>query len=153
MTQRLEHDKVAPDAMQAMLALEGYVRRSGLDHGLLHLVKLRASILNGCAFCVDLHWRDARAQGETEQRLAALAVWRESPFFTDAERALLAWTDAVTRLGAEGVPDDVYATARAHYDEATLVRLTMAVIAINGWNRLAVSFRKQPAVERAAAAA
>jgi AhpD family alkylhydroperoxidase len=145
MTQRLEFEKIAPDALQAMLALETYVRRSGIDRMLLHLVKLRASVVNGCAYCVDMHWREARALGETEQRLAAVSVWRESPFFSEAERAALAFTDAVTRIGAAGVPDDVYAQARAQFDEAALARLAMAVIAINGWNRLAVTFHKQPA--------
>lgn len=151
MTQRLEFEKIAPDALQAMLALETWVRRSGIDHTLLHLVKVRASVLNGCAFCVDMHWRDARALGETEQRLAAVSVWREAPFFTEAERAALAFTDAVTQIGAAGVPDDVYAQARAHYDEPALARLTMAVVAINGWNRIAVTFHKQPAAVGAAA--
>jgi AhpD family alkylhydroperoxidase len=126
-----------------MLALEEYVRSTGIDPTLLELVKLRASYLNGCAYCVDMHTKDARAAGETEQRLYAVPVWRETPFFNERERAALAWTEAVTELGREGVPDDVYQTARAQFDEAELVRLTMAIVAINGWNRLSVAFRPE----------
>ncbi len=106
-------------------------------------MKLRASYLNGCAYCVDMHAKDARAAGETEQRVYAVPVWRETPFFTPRERAALAWTEAVTDVGGSGVGDEVYAEARAHFDEAELVDLTMCVIAINGWNRLAVSFRSE----------
>jgi AhpD family alkylhydroperoxidase len=138
---RLRYRRSAPDALQAMLALEEYVRSTGLPEGLLHLVKLRASYMNGCAFCVDMHTKDARAGGETEQRLYAVPVWRETPFFTARERAALAWTEAVTRLGPDGVADDVYAEAREHFEEAELVRLTVAIVAINGWNRLSVAFR------------
>jgi AhpD family alkylhydroperoxidase len=141
--QRLPFQKVAPDAFRAMLALEEYVRSSGLEAALLELVKVRASYLNGCAHCIDMHTKDARAAGETEQRIFAVPVWRDTPFFTERERAALAWTEAVTQLGRDGVPDDVYQTARAHFDEAELVRLTMAVVAINGWNRLAISFRAE----------
>ncbi|WP_248360855.1 carboxymuconolactone decarboxylase family protein [Anaeromyxobacter oryzae] len=140
---RLRHPKVAPDAYRAMLALEEYVRSTGLQPTLLHLVKLRASYMNGCAFCVDMHTKDARAAGETEQRLYAVPVWRETPFFTPRERAALAWTEAVTELGREGVPDEVYEAARAHFDEAELVHLTMAIVVINGWNRLSVAFRAE----------
>jgi AhpD family alkylhydroperoxidase len=141
MTQRLRAATAAPDAYRAMRALEDYVASSGLDPQLVELVKLRASYMNGCAYCVDMHTRDARAAGETEQRLYAVPVWRETPFFTPRERAALAWAEAVTAIGQAGVPDEVYAEARAHFDEAELVRLTMAVITINGWNRLAVAFR------------
>ena len=126
-----------------MLALEDYVRSTGIEANLLELVRLRASYLNGCAFCVDMHTKDARAAGETEQRLYAVPVWRETPFFTPRERAALAWTEAVTDLGREGVPDETYDAARAHFDEAELARLTMAVVAINGWNRLSVAFRSE----------
>jgi len=139
--QRLRYPKVAPDAYRAMLALEDYVRSTGIDPTLFELVKLRASYLNGCAFCVDMHTKDARAAGETEQRLYAVPVWRETPFFTPRERAALAWTEMVTDLGREGVTDEAYDAARAHFDEAELVWLTMAIIAINGWNRLSVAFR------------
>lgn len=144
MTPRLDYRQAAPDAFRAQLALEGQVRRSGLDPALLALVKLRASYLNGCAFCVDMHARDARLAGETEQRVYAVPVWRETPFYSARERAALAWTDAVTRLGAGGVPDDAFEEAREHFDEAELVWLTLAVVAINGWNRLAIAFRVPP---------
>ena len=126
-----------------MLALEDYVRSTGIEANLLELVRLRASYLNGCAHCVDMHTKDARAAGETEQRLYAVPVWRETPFFTPRERAALAWTEAVTDLGREGVPDETYDAARAHFDEAELARLTMAIVAINGWNRLSVAFRSE----------
>lgn len=141
--QRLRYPKVSPDAYRAMLAMEDYVRSTGLEPALLELVRLRASYLNGCAFCVDMHTKDARAAGETEQRLYAVAVWRDTPFFTPRERAALAWTEAVTELGREGVPDELYAETRAHFDEPELVRLTLAVIAINGWNRLSVAFQSE----------
>jgi AhpD family alkylhydroperoxidase len=143
MVERLRHPRVAPDAYRAMMGLQEYVNSSGLELPLLELVKLRASYLNGCAFCVDMHTKDARAAGETEQRIYAVPVWRDTPFFTPRERAALAWTEAVTVLGREGVPDDVYEQARAHFEEVELVRLTMAVIAINGWNRLSIAFRSE----------
>jgi AhpD family alkylhydroperoxidase len=139
MTQRLKAAQVAPQAYQAMLGMENYVRQSGLEHSLLELVKLRASYMNGCAYCVDMHTKDARADGETEQRLYAVAVWRETPFFTPRERAALAWTEAVTDI-SRGVQDDVFEEARRHFTDAELVNLTMAVVSINGWNRLSVSF-------------
>src|SRR5205085_10739698 len=138
MTQRLKAAQVAPQAYQAMLAMENYVRQSGLEHSLLQLVKLRASYMNGCAYCVDMHTKDARAEGETEQRLYAVAVWRETPFFTPRERAALAWTEAVTDI-ARGVQEDTFEEARRHFTDAELVNLTMAVVTINGWNRLSVS--------------
>ncbi len=132
-----------PRAMQAMLGLQGYVDQCGLEHSLLELVKMRASQINGCAYCLDMHSKDARAAGETEQRLYLLNAWREAPFYTERERAALEWTEAVTRLGEHGVPDDVYATAQAHFTEEELVNLTFAVIAINSWNRLSISFRTE----------
>jgi AhpD family alkylhydroperoxidase len=141
--QRIYIPKVAPDAYRAMLALEEYTSSSGIEPALLQLVRLRASYLNGCAFCVDMHTKDARAAGETEQRLYAVGVWRDTPFFTPRERAALAWTEAVTELGREGVPDGVYEAVRAQFDDAELVRLTMAIVAINGWNRLNVAFRRE----------
>ena len=124
-----------------MYAVERYVRECGLERGLLELVKLRASQINGCAYCVDMHTKDARANGETEQRLYAVVVWREAPFFTERERAALAWTEAVTLVSQEQVPDNVFEIARKEFSDKELVDLTMAVIAINGWNRLAISFR------------
>ncbi len=143
MAHRIDVDKVAPEAVRGMLGVEDYVRSSGIEPSLLELVKLRASEMNGCAYCVDMHTKDARAQGEAEQRLYAVAVWQEAPFFTEGERAALAWTEAVTYVGYTHVPDDVYQRARQHFSEKELVDLTMALIAINGWNRLAVSFRKE----------
>lgn len=141
MEPRLEYSKLAPDAYKAMLGLEKYVRNCGLEHRLLELVKLRASQINGCAYCVDMHTKDARVLGETEQRLYAVVVWHEAPFFTERERAALLWTEAVTEVGHNRVPDDVYESARRHFSEKELVDLTVAVVAINGWNRLAISFR------------
>ncbi|MGI8508858.1 MAG: carboxymuconolactone decarboxylase family protein [Gemmatimonadaceae bacterium] len=143
MTKRIDYGQVAPDAMKAMYGVESYVRRSGLEPALMELVKLRASYMNGCAYCVDMHTKDARAVGETEQRLYAVPVWRETPFFNPRERAALAWTESVTDLGHTGVPDGVYEEARTQFSEVDLVNLTMAIIAINGWNRLAVSFRSE----------
>lgn len=127
-----------------MWGLERYVHNCVLEQSLLELVKFRASQINGCAYCIDMHTKDARAHGETEQRLYALSAWRETPFFTERERAALAWTEAVTLVSATGVPDDVYEEARRHFDDGELVDLTFAIVAINGWNRLAVSFRKVP---------
>jgi AhpD family alkylhydroperoxidase len=144
MSARVDYRRVAPGAAKAMLGLEQYVRGSGLEPQLLELVKLRASYINGCAYCVDMHTKDARAAGESEQRLYAVPVWRETPFFTDRERAALAWAESVTDLARTGVPDDVYQQARAEFSESELVALTMAIVAINGWNRFAVSFRAEP---------
>jgi AhpD family alkylhydroperoxidase len=124
-----------------MRGLEQAVRESGLEPKLRELVKIRASQINGCAYCVDMHTIDARAMGETEQRLYAVAVWEEAPFFTERERAALLWTEKVTLLSVDHVPDAVYEQVRAHFTDEELVNLTLAVIAINGWNRLAVSFR------------
>jgi AhpD family alkylhydroperoxidase len=141
MEQRIDWKSVAPEGLAAQRGLETYVRRSGLESALLELVKTRASQINGCAHCLDMHTKDARAHGETEQRLYALAAWHEAPFYSDRERAALAWTEAVTRIGEERVTDEVYAEARRHFGEKELVDLTLAIVAINGWNRLAVAFR------------
>ncbi len=141
MEARLRYASVHPGAIQAMRALQDFVNGSKLEHDLLELVKLRASYMNGCAFCVDMHTKDARAAGETEQRLYGVPVWRETPYFSDRERAALAWTEAVTALADTGVPDDVFREAREHFDEAELVELTMAIVAITGWNQLNVAFR------------
>jgi len=137
MAHRIDVEEIAPGAVGAMLGLEEYVRSSGLESSLLELVKLRASQMNGCAYCVDMHTKDARVQGESEQRLYAVAVWEEAPFFTERERAALAWTEAVTYVGYTHVPDEVYQKARQYFSEKELVDLTIALIAINGWNRLA----------------
>lgn len=143
MAARIDYEKVAPEAVRAMLKVEEYVRGSGLDRPLLELVRLRASQMNGCAYCVDMHTKDAREQGETEQRLYEIALWRDAPFFTARERAALAWTEAVTSVSWQHVPDDVYQLARGQFSEKELVDLTMAIIAINGWNRLSISFRRE----------
>lgn len=144
MQARIEYAAVAPGAMEAMSGLERYVRHSGLEPALLELVKLRASQINGCAYCIDMHTKDARARGESEQRLYALSAWHETPFYSERERAALAWTEAVTQIADNHVPDDVYELARARFSEQELVNLTLAVIAINSWNRLAISFRTVP---------
>ena len=133
----------APDAYRAMAALQQYVSAMELEHPLVELVKLRASYINGCAYCVDMHTKDARAAGETEQRLYAVPVWRETPFFTPRERIALEWTERVTEIGHGGVPDELYERAQAEFGDAGLVRLTMAVIVINGWNRLSIAFHSE----------
>lgn len=139
--ERINFKKLVPEAYRAMMALETYVHQSGLEASLLELVKIRASQMNGCAYCLDMHSKDARAAGETEQRLYVLPAWREAPFYSDRERAALAWTEAVTLIHETHVPDDVYEFARQHFSDEELVNLTMAILAINGWNRLEVSFR------------
>jgi AhpD family alkylhydroperoxidase len=144
MSARLNYSAVAPGAVKAMRGLETYVRSSGLEKSLLELVKLRASYINGCAYCIDMHTKDARAAGETEQRIYAVPVWRETPFFTPRERAALAWSETVTLLAETGVPDEAYEEVRAQFTEEELVNLTMAIVVINGWNRLAVPFRSEP---------
>jgi len=144
MQSRLEITKVAPEAYRAMAALESYVKSSGIEAPLLDLMRLRASEINGCAYCVDMHTKNARARGETEQRLYAVPVWRETPFFTDRERAALAWTESLTRIAETHAPDDVYEDLRRHFSELEIVNLTMAIIAINGWNRMVLGFRVVP---------
>lgn len=143
MPARIDYEKVAPEAIKALRTVGEYVRGTSLERSLLELVKLRASQMNGCAYCMDMHTKDARAEGETEQRLYAVAVWRDTPFFTEKERAALAWTEAVTWISWEHVPDEVYQTARRYFSEKELVDLTMAVIAINSWNRLSISFSRE----------
>ena len=138
---RIDYRRIAPEAISTMLDMQQYVDHCSLEKQLLELAKLRASQINGCAYCVDMHSKDLRALGETEQRLYAVVVWREAPFFSNRERAALAWTEAVTLVSETGVPDHVYENARSQFSEKELVDLTMAIIAINGWNRLAVSFR------------
>lgn len=140
----IDYRKAAPDGVAAMSGLEAYVRKCGLDENLLELVRTRASQINGCAYCIDMHTKDARARGETEQRLYALPAWRETPFYTERERAALAWTEALTRISGEGVPEEDYTLARQQFTEKELVDLSLAIIAINGWNRLAIPFRTVP---------
>src|SRR6266850_4525366 len=145
MQSRLESQKASPAAYHAMLALEMFIRKSSkLEPSLIELVKMRASQINGCAYCIDMHSKDARSEGETEQRLYALTSWRETPFFTAQERAALAWTEALTLITEGHVPDDIYELAKQSFSDEELVNLTLAVITINGWNRLAISFRSVP---------
>ncbi|MEU5941481.1 carboxymuconolactone decarboxylase family protein [Micromonospora sp. NPDC047548] len=143
---RINMAAVAPEAYQAVLGLEKYVR-ANLDHTVLELVKLRASMLNGCAFCVDMHSRDALAAGESSRRLFAVAAWREAPFFDGRERAALALTDAVTRLGEHGVPDEVWDAAAKVWSDKELADLVIAIATINVWNRIAVTSRAEPPAE------
>ena len=144
MTQRIDWKTAAPQGFAAQLGLETYVRRSGLEHPLLELVKTRASQINGCAYCLDMHTKDARAEGESEQRLYALSAWRETAFYSDRERAALAWAEAVTRIADGATTDELYAEMRRHFSEKELVDLTLAIVAINGWNRLAIACRTPP---------
>lgn len=143
MDERLSVAHVAPGAYEAMRGLGTYVDASGLEYSLLELVKLRASFMNGCAYCIDMHTRDALAAGETSQRLFAVAAWRDAPFFTPRERAALAWTELITDVAGHGVEDEDFAAARAEFSARELVDLTMAIITINGWNRLAIAFRPE----------
>ncbi|ANA33477.1 hypothetical protein R82526_01453 [Ralstonia mannitolilytica] len=145
MEPRLDFYQSNPAAIQAVMGLEKALGKSSLEKPLTELVRLRASQINGCAYCVDMHSADARKAGEDERRLTAVCVWHETPFFTDRERAALAWTEAVTRVGETRVPDDVWQAARAQFSDAELVDLTLLVCTINTWNRLAISFRKLPA--------
>ena len=138
---RLDLAHVSSAAMHAQLGMEAYVRGSSLEHSLVELIKLRASMINGCAYCVDMHTKDARFAGETEQRLYAVSVWKETPFFSARERAALAWTDALTDIAHAGVPDALYEQVSTQFNEREMVDLTMAVVTINGWNRLSVSLR------------
>lgn len=134
---------------QAMLGLETYLRKSSrLETSLLHLVRMRASQINGCAYCLDMHSKDARAEGETEQRLYCLPAWRETPFYTDRERAALAWTEAVTKITEGHVPDEIFEEARKHFSQDELAHLTLAIVAINGWNRFSIAFRAVPGAYR-----
>lgn len=144
MEPRIDVKHVAPQAYEPMLALEKYIHSAGLDSRLIELIKLRASQLNGCAYCVDLHARQLREMGEPNERVDAVAAWSEGPFFNERERAALAWAEAVTLLSVDHVPDDAYNLARKQFDEKELIDLTMVVVAINGWNRLAVAFRAVP---------
>ena len=144
MKERLNYAQVSPEALKAMRELEKYVAASGLERSLYELVKTRASQINGCAYCLDMHTKDARKAGETEQRLYALNAWRETPFYTDRERAALEWTEALTLISENDVPDSLYDGVHKHFDEKEMVALTMAIVAINGWNRLAIGFRTVP---------
>jgi AhpD family alkylhydroperoxidase len=138
---RVDYRRVFPEAAQAMGGLEQAVRAGSLEPTLLELVKIRASQLNGCAYCLDMHSKDARARGESEQRLYVLSAWREAPFYSERERAALAWCEALTLVGQTGAPDDLYERLTAQFDEREIVALTLAIVAINGWNRFAVGLR------------
>ncbi len=140
MSQRLEYNKVAPEGFRAMFGLEQYVRKSGLEESLLLLIKFRVSQINGCAYCLDMHSKDARAGGETEQRLYCLPAWRETGFYTDRERAALEWAEQLTLVAEKGVPEELYERVRGQFSEKELVDLSLAVVAINGWNRLSIAF-------------
>ena len=144
MQARIDYRKFSPEPLKALLAVESYLLQSGLEPKLLHLIKLRASQINGCAYCIDMHWKDARALDETEQRLYGLDAWRESPYYTERERAALAWTESVTLVSSTNVPDDVFAEVQKYFSEKEIVDLTFAVATINAWNRIAISFRAVP---------
>ena len=143
MKARIPFAKVAPGVVEAMLNLEKYLAGCGLEESLLQLVKMRASQINGCAYCLDMHSKDARAGGETEQRLYLLDAWREAPFYTERERAALAWTEALTKISESQAPDEVYEMVREQFKEKELVDLTLAIAAINSWNRFAIGFRSE----------
>jgi AhpD family alkylhydroperoxidase len=153
MKPRMNFYQAAPETIDALNALETKVASSGLEQSLIELVKTRASQINGCAFCINMHTQDARKHGETEQRLYLLNAWHESPVYTERERAALAWTDAVTRISETHAPDDIYQQVRAQFSEAETVNLTMLIATINAWNRLAISFRAMPPVKAKAVSA
>lgn len=141
MEPRLNYMKAAPQGLAAFRHLQAYVDQCGLEASLLELVKTRASQINGCAYCIDMHTKDARAAGESEQRLYALSVWHEAPFYSERERAALAWTEALTHIADGSIEDELYEEVRQHFSEKEIADLSLAVIAINGWNRLAIPFR------------
>src|ERR1051325_4239721 len=144
MEPRVDYLKSAGGVYEAMLGLEKYLAHSGLDAKLQNLIKLRASQINGCAYCIDMHWKDSRAAGESEQRLYGLDAWRESSYYTEPERAALAWTEAVTNIQDGHAPDEIFEEIRQHFSEKEIADLTLAIAAINAWNRLAISARAVP---------
>lgn len=149
---RLNYPQLAPKAMEAMYGLERYISACGLEKSLIELVKIRASQLNGCAACLDMHTKDARAAGESEQRLYLLSAWREASFYTPRERAALELTEAVTRITDNHVPDELFERARRHFTDEELVNLTFAIATINSWNRIAITFGREAGTEQATAA-
>jgi AhpD family alkylhydroperoxidase len=153
MKSRLKYEEVGKGALKAMYGLEVYLRHCGLEPSLLHLLKFRVSQINGCAYCLDMHSKDLRAAGESEQRLYVLDAWREAPFYTERERAALAWAEALTLITEGHVPDEVYEQARAQFSEEELVNLSLAVVTINGWNRLSIAFRTEAGTYQPSAAA
>lgn len=150
MKPRFNYAKVAPGVYEAMDALDQYAAGCGLEESLLHLVRLRASQLNGCAYCIDMHWKDLRALGETEQRLCSLDAWRECPYYTERERAALGWTEAVTFVAQGHVPDALVEEARRSLSDKELADLTLVVATINAWNRLSIAARLVPGTYQAA---
>lgn len=146
MSTRIDYYKVAPEAVKAMLELEKFVNQCRLEKSLIELVKLRASQINGCAYCIDLHVADAVKNGESQRRLHAVSVWRDTPFFTPREQAALAWTEAVTLISTTHAPDEIYEQVTQNFNEKEMVNLTMAIITINSWNRLSISFGKSPKI-------
>jgi AhpD family alkylhydroperoxidase len=152
MSPRLDYTKVAPGALRAMYGLEKYMAESSIEKPLRELIKLRASQINGCAYCIDMHWKDARADGESEQRLYGLSAWREAPYYSERERAALAWTEVLTLIADSHVADELYEQTRRQFSEQELVDLSLAVVTINAWNRLTISFRAEPGTYRPAPA-
>jgi AhpD family alkylhydroperoxidase len=152
MEPRIDYRKHAPEALKAMMEIEKYIAGCGLDHQLLHLLKMRASQINGCAFCIDMHSKDARAGGETEQRVYELDAWRETPFYSERERAALEWVEAITKVAETHVPDAAFEEVKKQFSEKEIVDLTIAAGMINLWNRVAISLRAVPGHYRAAAA-
>jgi len=146
MPSRLDYVKLARSGYEAMLGLERYLRQCGLEEPLIHLLKLRVSQINGCAYCLDMHWKDLRAIGESEQRLYGLDAWEESPYYTERERAALAWAEAVTNIREGHVPDEIYDHVKKHFTEKEIADLTLAAATINAWNRLAIAARSEPGV-------
>ena len=143
MTQRIDYTKVSPAALKAMYGLQKAVDQSGLEHSLLELVKLRASQINGCAHCIEMHFKDAKAAGETDERMHLLNAWREAPFYSARERAALLWCETLTLIAERGAPDEVFQEVREQFSEEELANLTLAIVAINGWNRFAIGFRAE----------
>ncbi len=141
MKQRINYSKAAPEGIEILHKLESYLKKANLEPDLVELVKLRASQINGCAYCIDMHTKDARSRGESEQRLYGVSAWREAPFYSERERAALAWAESVTKISKDQVPDEIYNLVKGQFTERELVDLTLGVIAINAWNRLAISFR------------
>jgi AhpD family alkylhydroperoxidase len=144
MQPRIDYTKLSPGGYKAMLGLELYLNHSSLEKKLLHMIKLRVSQINGCAFCLDMHWKDLQAEGESEQRMYSLDAWRETDYYSDRERAALAWAEAITKVTEGHVSDEVFEATRQHFSDQEMADLTFAVVAINGWNRLSIAFRVVP---------
>jgi AhpD family alkylhydroperoxidase len=152
MKPRMNAASLAPDGYKALLSVERYLAGSSIDHRLLHVIKLRASQINGCAYCIDMHWKDARAAGESDERLYMLDAWEESPLYNDRERAALRWTEALTKITDGHASDEVYESVKPHFNEREMADLTLAISMINAWNRLAISSRSTPGLYKSAQA-